>query len=201
MSCILSIDIGIIHLAYCVTWVSEDFTEREILWVDMVDITHFRHSIVKSEECTLYHTRTFCDWVDHFLQEHSCFFDMADIILIERQPPCGHVAVEQLLFSRYRDKTQLIHPRRVHQYLCLSHLDYEHRKEYSVKIADREMPEHLIEQTYFYDRRHDIADSVCIMLYYTHKKKEEYRRKRRMETLTRDMTGMTIMEKLELFRF
>lgn len=201
MTCILSIDIGIIHLAFCVTWVSEDFEDREILWVDMIDITKFKHSSVKSDECTLYHTRTFSDWVDHFLQEHGCFFDEADIILIERQPPCGHVAVEQLLFSKYRDKTQLIHPMRVHKYLNLSHLDYDTRKDYSVKIADREMPEHLIEQSFFYDRRHDIADAICIMLYYTFKKKEEYKRKKRMESLTRDTSGLTVMEKLELFRF
>jgi hypothetical protein len=44
------------------------------------------------------------------------FFEMADFILIERQPPMGLTAVEQLIFSRWRDKAILVHPRSMHKY-------------------------------------------------------------------------------------
>lgn len=200
---VMSIDIGVIHLGLSVAEISEDFSTKNIIWVDLVDITHFRHrhGEVISEECTLYHTRNFADWVEHFVQDNRVFFDAADLILIEKQPPMGFVVVEQLLFTKFRHKTQLLSPRQIHCYFNFAHLDYDKRKEYAVKIADRELPEHLMEQTHFYTRRHDIADSVCMLLYWMRKKEAEWRRKKRMETLTRDTAGMTVMEKLELFKY
>lgn len=198
---IMTIDIGVIHLGICVSEVAEDFASHEIIWVDLIDITNYRHSAVKTSECTLYHTRNFADWVEHFLQENKPFFDAAELILIEKQPPMGFVVIEQLIFSKFRHKTQLVNPRQMLAYFNLSHLEYDKRKEYVVKIADRELPDHLREQTFFYDRRHDIADCVCILIYYIRRKAEEWKRKKRRENLTRDMSGMTVMDKLELFRF
>lgn len=195
------IDVGVIHLGLCVAEVSEDFTDKRIVWVDLIDITQYTHRMVPRDECTLYHTRNFADWVNHFVQEHGYFLEVADLILIEKQPPQGFVVIEQLLFHLYRHKTHLMSPRQIHCYLNFSHLDYEMRKEYAVKIADRELPDHLREQTHFYDRRHDIADCVCMLLYYMRRKADEYKRKKRREMLSRDFQGMSVAEKLETFRF
>lgn len=200
---ILVLDIGVIHLGLLIAEVSEDFSRHDILFVDLINITHFKHSTISSEECTLYHTRNFADWVDHFLQENRAFFDAADLILIEKQPPQGFVVVEQLIFGKFRAKTQLINPRQVHAYLNFTHLDYEKRKEFACKIADHELPPHLLEQTHFYDRRHDIGDCVCMLLFYMRKKAREWKVKKRREAFEamKDMTGMSVSEKLELFRF
>jgi hypothetical protein len=64
--------------------------------------------------------------------------------------------------------------------------DYEKRKKCTDKITRMKITdEKLLEQLGFYHRTHDIADSICIMLYWIHKKHEEYiheqRRKRIME--------------------
>jgi hypothetical protein len=195
----MTIDIGVIHLGLCVAEISEDFSTKNIVWVDLIDITHFRHR--SDDKCTLHHTRNFADWVEHFVQDHRAFFDASDLILIEKQPPMGFVVVEQLLFSKFREKTQLLSPRQIHCYFNFAHLDYDKRKEFAEKIADRELPEHLLEQTHFYSRRHDIADSVCMLIYWMRKKETEWRRKKRMEALTRDTSGLTVMEKLELFKY
>lgn len=201
MPIITTIDVGVIHLGICVANVADDFSSKEIWWVDVVDITCFRHRDSLRSDCTLHHTRNFADWIDHFILDHQQFFDASDLILIEKQPPQGFVVVEQLLFSRFREKTQLINPRHVHRYLNMNHLDYEQRKVWSVKIASRELPEHLLEQSGFYDRQHDIGDAVCMLLYYVHKKQEDYRRKLRYDNLTRDTSGLNVIERLELFRF
>lgn len=204
MPIVMCIDIGVIHLGLSVSEVSEDFLHREVVWMDLVDLTAFRHRApMTREECDLYHTRNFADWVEHFVRDHMEFFDYADLILIEKQPPQGLVAVEQLLFARFRHKTQLIHPRRVHAYLRIGHLDYEDRKKAVVQIVERELCpyEKMLEQFSFYSRQHDVADSLALLLYYCARKSVEYRQQKQREMWSRDETGMTYVERLERFRF
>ena len=119
----------------------------------------------------MYHTKTFCDWLNHVFQEHKCF-EEADYILIERQPPMGFVAIEQLIFSKYRNKAILISPNSMHAYFKLGNFDYDKRKEYTENICKNNIKNPiLLKQLELYHRRHDIADSVCLMLYWINKKK------------------------------
>jgi hypothetical protein len=196
---VLSIDIGIHHLGLSMTTLTTDYSFKEIIWVDVIDITDYKHKHVSREDCKLYHTKTFSDWIDHVHQENQIFFESADVILLERQPPGGINAVEQLLFKMYRNKTHLIHPRNVHSYLNIGHVDYDTRKIYSVKIASRFLPESLLEQTTYYDRSHDIADSICIMLYWRDKKQKEW--KREQHILKCSVEYKDVYLKLETFRF
>lgn len=206
MPVILCIDIGVIHLGLCVADVSDDFSHHEILFVDLVDITHHhpKWAKTKKSECELHHARQFADWVAHFVENYREFFDAADLILIEKQPPQGFVVVEQLLFAQFREKTQLLNPRTIQAYFGIAHLDYDARKACVEKIADRELPEHLLEQSHFYERRHDIADSVCLLLYYRRRKSDEWKREQRrhmMMNYQRMGDTMTVEQKLECFRF
>jgi hypothetical protein len=198
---VLSIDVGVIHLGISVSILNHDYTLKDIIWVDNIDITSYEHRSCSQKDCTLYHTRMFSDWIDHMCQENKIFFDCADYILIEKQPPVGFVVVEQLLFHKYRNKTVIISPRSVHNYLNIGSFDYESRKHLSEKIADRVLPPHLIEQTMMYDRRHDISDSICILLYFMNKKQTEWKRKEMRKNLHKDQDGLDVFEKLELYRF
>ena len=198
---VLSIDVGVIHLGISVSILNHDYTLKEVIWVDNIDITSYQHRSCSPKECKLYHTKMFSDWIEHMCQENQIFFDRADYILIEKQPPLGFVVVEQLLFSKYRNKTIIISPRSVHKYLNIGSFDYEIRKQLSDKIADRVLPLHLLDQTMMYDRKHDISDSICILLYFMNKKQTEWKRNEMKKNLTRNQDGLDVFQRLELFRF
>lgn len=172
---VLSIDIGVLHLGISVTNLDKDFNIIEIIWIDLINIKRFVHKWGPSKkQCTLYHTKTFCDWLNHTFQENIDFFEKADYILVERQPPTGLVVVEQLILARWRDKTILVHPRSMHSYFNIGKFDYEQRKVYTEKIARIYIKDPaLLEQLGYYDRAHDIADSICLMLFWANKKREE----------------------------
>ena len=105
---VLSIDIGITNLGFVYTYVTfPDLSKTckyknkilnksyktndniKIIDCNRVDITHVKHSFVKYCECTLRHERCIPDYLDHFIQEYSNYFNECDILLLERQPPSG----------------------------------------------------------------------------------------------------------------
>ena len=198
---LLSIDVGIIHFGISVSILNEDFTLKEVIWVDNIDITMYKHKKCSLENCKLYHTKTFYDWIEHTIQENLEHFESSDMIIVEKQPPQGLVVIEQLIFSKYRRKTTLISPRSVHKFLNFFDLDYDSRKEMSVKIGDKYLSDSLIERTETFDRRHDISDSICMMLYFINKKQIEYKKIKSYNMLTKDLNGMNAIEKLETFRY
>lgn len=187
---VMSIDIGIKHLGISVTTLDENYKIIEVVWIDLINITEFVHKWgPDSSKCELYHTKTFCDWLNHVFQENMEFFDTVDHILIERQPIHGITAIEQLIFSRWRDKAVLVHPRSVHKYFNMGNYDYEGRKKISEKISKSVITDaRLLEQLEYYDRSHDIADSILIMLYWLGKKQKILEKeKRRYEIMNRKM--------------
>jgi len=137
------------------------------------------------------------------------FFEMADFILIERQPPMGLTAVEQLIFSRWRDKAILVHPRSMHKYFNIGEYDYEQRKIYTEKIARMNLDDtELQEQLGFYGRAHDIAHSICLMLFWIKIQQDKYiEKKRRKYIMERQIQvhenrkSMTTEEWFELYRY
>lgn len=179
--CVMSIDIGIHHLGVSVSLLDEEYKLIEIIWIDLINITEYVHDHGPSkEDCRLSHTKTFCDWLNHTFQENLRFYNMADFILIERQPPMGFVAIEQLIFSKWREKTILISPNSMHKYFGIGNYDYEKRKQLTDKIARMKITnKQLLDKLGLYHRTHDIADSICIMLYWIHKKQEEYSQEQR----------------------
>ena len=208
--CVMSIDIGILHLGLSVTTLDEEYNIIEIVWIDLIDITKFTHTWgIRKEKCKLFHTKTFCDWLNHVFQENIFFFEIADYILIERQPPMGLVAVEQLIFSRWREKAILISPNSMHKYFNIGHKDYDNRKIATEKIAKMFLKNKaLVEQLGYYHRVHDITDSICIMLFWVNNKKKEYREKQRekriMErkiNLEKCGLNMSTEEWLEMHRY
>lgn len=204
---ILSIDIGVKNLGLSVTIANEDFTLREILFIDLIDMTTFVHPEGLKKDCKLQHTKSMADWLEHIFVFHAMFFEQCNYILIERQPPQGLVVVEQLIFSKYRSKAVLVHPCSMHKYFCIGHLDYECRKHETEKICLMHLEhEDVVEKYKSYSRKHDIADSVCLMLFWLHQQKIDYEEEKRREKarnikLTLIGSNMTMDEWFEQFRY
>lgn len=203
---ILSIDIGIIHLGLSLTSLHNDYSLNEIMWIDMIDITTYKHVYGPCyEECKLHHTRTISDWMEHVIQENRIFFEDADVILVERQPPGTFVAIEQLIFSKFRNKTVLISPRNVHSYLNITTLSYDERKKYVTSIALSHLSEILHDhlKKSCYERLHDIADSICMLLCWKDKKEKEYKKAERRKQLEKQINedGLNPFERIEQYRY
>lgn len=210
--CVLSIDIGIKHLGISVTFLHANYTILETAIIDLIDIQRFEHNNgISKKDCKLGHTKTFCDWINHVFQEHSNIFEKATVILIERQPPTGLVGIEQLIFSKWRDKAILISPTSMHKFFHIGHYDYEQRKTKTIEISQQHLKLHssLLFKFNEYKRRHDIADSICIMLFWIHNKQEEYskneRKERAMKAIVydrkKDGYKMGVNEWFEQFRY
>ena len=177
MKYILSIDIGIHNLGLSLTEVTDEYEFVDIIHVAVVDITKCK----SLKTCQLDHCPTIADWMRHFMEDWKIILDGADVILLERQPPQGLVAIEQILFFQYRDKAILVHPRVVHSYLACGHLDYEGRKMFSEKAAWMYLTGETREIFSWHERKHDMADSICMMLWWTNQQRKIERIKQKME--------------------
>ena len=104
------------------------------------------------------------DLVPLFVDAHKHIFEAADTILIERQPPGGFTNIEVLLHYMFKDKVVLVSPVSMHTHFGMRHLNYEERKERTVSIADK-----YIDGEIPYERKHDIADALCMIIYYNFK--------------------------------
>jgi hypothetical protein len=113
------------------------------------------------EDYKYIHSNDIVDLVPLFVDAHEHIFESADKILIERQPPGGFTNIEVLLNYMFKDKVILVSPVSMHTHFGMRHLNYEERKERTVSIADK-----YIEGEIPYERKHDIADALCMILYY-----------------------------------
>lgn len=151
----LGIDVGYHNLAL----VQMDTESKSVLYMNKIDISRYTHTKVCFAECCLHHTNHVTDYIRHFIQEYDWIFQDSDKIFMERQPPTGLTNVEALLYDHYRDKMDLVSPNRMHAHFRIGHLDYEKRKEKVVEIS----------RDYLgvvpFQRKHDIADACCILLY------------------------------------
>lgn len=169
---ILIIDVGVQHLGLVLAKVSKNDYNFDIIDINLINIKEYTHNVCPIEKCELFHTKTFSDWMTHVFREHTAF-EEADTILVERQPPLGFVVIEQLIFNRYRNKTHLIHPRNVHSFMNITHLDYENRKVKSILFAKNYISFDLFKQLYSFERAHDISDGICMIAYWCNKQKKD----------------------------
>jgi hypothetical protein len=201
---VLSIDIGIQHLAMVSSSISKDYTFTEILWMDLVDITIFT---CDKTTCKLHHDKTFTDWTSHFLQKYTQVFKQAEYILIERQPPQGLVVVEQILFGYMRDKSILISPNSVHKYFGIGQYDYDTRKIASVNISRKYISPTFRKKLESCDRIHDICDCILFTIFWCQKQKEQCEikiLKDRRETAFKKVNnrlGMSLDDFFDMYRY
>lgn len=177
---ILSVDIGIKNLGLILLETEQDYTLRDIIWFELIDITRHPHLDNDRSCCQLDHSRTISDWLSHVFFLHKELFDLAEVILVENQPLQGHKAVEQLIFHQFRSKVKLIHPRRVHSFMGWSHtLTYEQRKEKSIQVLQYRLGktkrDWLIPQFERLSRKHDISDAFIQALFYLDREYKSFR--------------------------
>lgn len=199
---VVSIDVGIINMGLVEVEVNSQFRIIAMRRAEKIDITQLRHTVVSKEECALEHTRFMADRVAHFLQEYGEMFDGCDAVLIEKQPLGGIESVECLIFTRYRKKATLVQPRSMHKFFGIGHLDYEGRKEQTVKIAEKYVgAEPQWERN---GRKHDIADAMCLLLFWCHRQAEQKReaeRKQKIMSRVATADGLTVGELFEKYRY
>jgi len=149
---ILAIDIGYnnmgIVLAEC------HGTKINVEYLKKVNLEDYKY--IKSNDIV--------DLVPLFIDEHKYIFDTADKILIERQPPGGFTNVEVLIHYMYKDRVILISPNSIHSHFGIRHLTYDERKVRLTNIATRHLTQEIP-----YERKHDIADAICMIEYYNFK--------------------------------
>ena len=211
---ILSVDIGIKNLALVLSQVKKNFSLDYVVWFENMDITDFYH-LESPQECKLLHTKTTADWLEHIFYANQELFEAVNWIIIERQPPQGLVAVEQILFYAYRHKAVLIHPTSVHRWLGWSKaIDYEQRKVKSFQTALqilKKNPERqdLVTELESLPRGHDISDAICQTMFFLELKRreeEEQQRTERLKQLAQKHKTMVELEEyidldLDRFRF
>lgn len=170
---ILSFDIGIIHLAAVVVDIPDDALKRSeripmaVLHCDLINITEYTHNTVPTSECKLHHTREITDRVHHMLQEYAPKWRDCEKVLLERQPLCGLVHVEALLFNHFRQKVAKVSPNAMHKHFGLSD-DYETRKQQTVAMAHAWLHDRWTQ----WERRHDVADALVLAAYWATKERE-----------------------------
>ena len=167
---IISIDVGYHNMALVESHLDEDYVPQ-IKEAFAVDITKIPHRKLNRCNCKLEHTSEVADYMAHFFQEYGEYLDRADLVLVERQPPTGLTQIETLILYLYRSKTVLVSPNSMHAHFHIGHLEYDRRKEETVKIAERYVDELV-------GRKHDVADAVCLMLFHTHHMREKARMKK-----------------------
>tara|TARA_B100001996_G_scaffold79095_1_gene58286 strand:- start:2388 stop:3284 length:897 start_codon:yes stop_codon:yes gene_type:complete len=167
---ILSIDVGITNLALVSCELSLDFEIETVIHCELCNIRDMC-LFCTDKNCVLQHEKTPLDWVNHLVLFRKKVFDAADVILIERQPPGGLKDVEILLFEKFRERVKMIHPRSLHGWMRITHLDYDGRKAETEKAAQLYV-KHTKAWELNSERRHDIADAVCFTLFYAYKLKE-----------------------------
>jgi len=147
---VLAIDIGY-HNMGLVLAESEAGPKIEVEYVKKVSLADYKYI----------HSNDFVDLIPLFVEDHRSIFDAAEKILIERQPPGGFQNIEILLHYMFKEKVSLISPVSMHTHFGMRHLNYDERKERTVSIAEK-----YIEGDIPYERKHDIADVLCMIVYY-----------------------------------
>lgn len=167
---IVSIDVGINNMAI----ISSTIVNNTIISIDTCELVNIKEETINccNPKCILGHTKSAIDWVNHFIYKFKKQLDLANVILIEQQPPGGLQHIEILIIKEYRNKIINVSPRSLHTWMLLEqNTSYEKRKE---KMEQRAEP--YLKNTPAWkkntERKHDLADALCFILFHLEKNKE-----------------------------
>ena len=184
---IISIDIGFEHFAIIGANVSGILDQSEqpeqslALPYKLEDITLCKLINIKNlmlecsdTDCKLKHTLCISDYMAHLFKTYHDFFEKADTILIERQPPQGFVAVQELILFKYREKALLVSPNSMHKHFSMSKVQ-KLRKMFTEKFSKERLqsfPDYINNE-----RKHDMGDAYCLLVYYLSELRSDVYRK------------------------
>ncbi len=149
---LLGVDIGYTNMGLVMA--TCDGPQINIDYIKKIDLGEYKYKGKSNDTAVI---------ISLFIEDYAFLFKEADVILIERQPPAGMTNIESLLHYIFMDKVVLISPHSVHRHFGMRHLDYEQRKERSVAIASKYIKDIP------YERQHDIADALCMIIHYNFK--------------------------------
>ena len=147
---ILAIDIGYHNMGLVLAEAGKG-PKIEVEFIKKVSLEDYKHI----------YSNDIVDLIPLFVDAHKYIFESAYTILIERQPPGGFTNIEVLLHYMFKDKVILVSPVSMHTHFGMRHLNYDQRKERTVEIANKYLNEDIP-----YERKHDIADALCMILYH-----------------------------------
>jgi len=176
-----AIDIGYTNLGLVLAQV-DHYKIKHVYFCKRINIGNYH---CKNKDCKVPHTREVCDLVTHFAQDYKQVLDSCEILLVERQPPGGLGNVEALICYLFRPKIHWISPTSMHKHHMISHLDYEGRKVKTEQIAKKWLGGKVD-----YDkevRKHDMADAMCMIMFWAQPKRDEIDRKKRQQELRQDL--------------
>ncbi len=159
---ILSIDIGFEHFGMIGAEVSETYQLENVTFCKLINIKNTMLEC-SHENCELKHTMCISDYMAHLFQEYNDVFEKSHIILIERQPPKGFVAIQELILFKYREKSLLLSPNAIHKHFSMSKIQ-KFRKMFTEKLSKERLqpfPDYTGNE-----RKHDMGDAYCQLLYY-----------------------------------
>lgn len=146
---VLAIDVGYLNMG--LVFAECEGAKVNPVWMKKVSLHDYKYI----------HSNDIVDLVPLMVSEHREWFDAAEHILIERQPPGGFQNIEVLLHYMFKDKVTLVHPVSMHTHFGMRHLNYEERKERTTSIAEK-----YIKGEVPYERKHDIGDALCMIVYF-----------------------------------
>lgn len=168
------LDCGIKNMGLIILSVTSRWTIPIIEFIQRVNITSLDKSL------TEYNSNELADRMDRFFETFRDRLDECERIFIERQPIMGLVAVEQMIFKKYREKAILLSPNSVHRYFRIGKTHgytYQSRKMESDHIAENYIKIYGSQEVCSYydslDRRHDVSDCICMAIYVIEQKRRE----------------------------
>ena len=186
-------DVGIVHPALVWAYVDlnyETVPHFELEFdgcalanlVTVMDTHHKKRLSINSDfKCPLYHSKTLTDRLEHFYEEYAFILSSSKRNFIEMQPICGLTSVEQLIFCKYRHKSELVHPSSVHAHFKMTRKDYNKRKLEAEEIASKFKMTHNCRLEFDRlateakknitsgERVHDVADAMLLLSYAVYK--------------------------------
>lgn len=163
---IVSIDIGFEHMGVIGAQVFEDYTLDTITFCKLVNIKKLVTEC-SMDNCELKHSLCITDYMYHFFKIYGDHFERATHIVIERQPPKGFIAVQELIIYRYREKTTLVSPNSIHKHFTMPKVQ-KLRKMFTVCMANNRLSKFLDYANS--PRKHDMSDAYCQLMYFLNKK-------------------------------
>lgn len=166
---VISIDIGFEHFAIIGAQIYDNYKLDSITLCKLINIKKLVTDC-NNKECTLRHDLCITDYMYHLFNVYYSEFTKADKIIIERQPPKGFVAVQELIVYEYRDKTVMVSPNAVHKHFMMPKTQ-KFRKMFTTFMANPKLSK-------FSDysnntRKHDMSDAYVQLMYYLNRENEK----------------------------
>ena len=187
---IISIDIGFEHMGVIGAYVFDNYTLDNVTLCRLVNIKKLVTECLQSN-CELKHDLCITDYMYHFFKDYGEYFNLATHIVIERQPPKGFIAVQELIIYRYREKTVLVSPNSIHKHFTMPKLQ-KLRKMFTVCMANPKLSKFLDYANS--TRKHDMSDAYCQLMYFLNKKYE-------ISQLEKPICPEQYSHELETFRY